>query len=320
MNKFAYIGTWRMSYAGMISAKSKDNGDTLEFIKNAISHIEDFEFFKSVGYGGLPNEDGKLQFDAGFMDGKTKDIGAVMAVSNISNPIQLAIKLSKYKYNRMLAGEGAYKWAIENNFKKKVMETDRCLDAYKRKMQVLSKNNDLSPYDGHDTVCFVGTNKNDQVISATSTSGLFMKKQGRVGDSPLTGAGFYADSNIGGASATGLGEDITRGVLSVRVVDAMKYGLSPHDAANKVLFEFSEDMLKRNEKIGPISIISMDNKGNWGVATNCLFQFSIYNDEMKEPKLFISNLNPAKNGTVYEEVKKGYWEEYLKSLENPISI
>ena len=320
MNKFAYIGTWRMAYSGMISAKDKKTEGILEFIENAITHIEDYEFFKSVGYGALPNEDGKLQFDAGFMDGKTKDIGAIMAVSNIANPIKLAIKLSKYKYNRMLAGEGAYKWAMENNFQSKIMETDRCLDAYNRKRRILNINNDLSAYDGHDTVCFIGTNKDDQLITATSTSGLFMKKAGRVGDSPLTGAGFYADSKIGGASATGVGEDITRGVLSVRVVDAIALGLTPHEAANKILFEFSKDMEERNQKIGAISIIAMNNSGDWGVATNCLFQFSVYTDNMKEPKLFISNINDENNGTIFHEAKDGYWEEYIQSIKKPISV
>lgn len=103
-----------------------------------------------------------------------------------------------------------------------------------------------------------------KLVTATSTSGLFMKRPGRVGDSPLCGCGFYADSNIGGATATGLGEDIMKGVLSYEVVRKIGEGKSPQEACDNSLYEFARSLKKRGnikEDI-QISLIAMDAKGN----------------------------------------------------------
>ena len=316
MKKFTYVGTWRMSYAGMQEATKNESLNVTEFITKAISHIEDFPLFKSVGRGGLPNWDGYVETDAGYMNGKTMEIGALMGVREIANPFQAAVMLAKNKYNRMLSGNGALKWALANHLKTHKLETDRAIRKWKDKHKKLRENLNLKPYDGHDTVCFVGTDCKQDVIAGTSTSGLFMKKPGRVGDSPLAGSGFYADNEYGAAAATGLGEDISRGILSFRVIENIKNGLDPKAAAQKALYDFAKKMKSRKQTIGQISIIAINTKGEWGVATNCLFQFSIFTHKMKAPALYISQPNDQGDQVNIVRASASYWKEYIQNLKS----
>lgn len=122
----------------------------------------------------------------------------------------------------------------------------------------------LKAYDGHDTVGAIALDNKGKVVVGTSTSGLFMKEPGRVGDSPMCGCGFYADSNIGAATATGLGEDIIKGVLSYEVVRKISEGLLPQEACDKTIYEFAEQIKNRNKNIEDlqISLIAMDKYAN----------------------------------------------------------
>lgn len=315
MNKFTYVGTWRMSYAGMKIASQNPSANVTDFITQAISYIEDFPLFKSVGKGGLPNLEGFVETDAGYMNGATMDIGALMGVQKIAHPFKSAVILSQNKYNRMLSGDGALQWAKKNKIKVQKMETKRALKMWKAKLKKLHDNPHLKPYDGHDTVCFVGTDCKLDVAVGTSTSGLFMKKPGRVGDSPLAGSGFYADNKYGAAAATGLGEDIARGILSFRVVDNIKNGMSPSEATRKTLDDFTNDLKQRNQKVGSISLIAVNKSGDWGIATNCLFQFSIFTHKMKEPQLYISKPNLQKNEVEISKTTQSYWDAYMEKLQ-----
>ena len=105
------------------------------------------------------------------------------------------------------------------------------------------------------------------MIAGTSTSGLFMKEPGRVGDSPIIGSGFYADARFGAAAATGLGEDIMRGCLSYEIVSLMKRGLSPREACEEALRGLVERKLALGEDEGSISLIAMNPRGEYGAAT-----------------------------------------------------
>src|SRR5690606_10503834 len=122
----------------------------------------------------------------------------------------------------------------------------------------------LSPYDGHDTVGMVALDSRNSMAAGTSTSGLFMKKRGRVGDSPLSGSGFYVDSEIGGATATGLGEDIMKGCVSYEIVRLMKEGYTPQGAADKAVAELNDLLIKKRKKAGDISVVCINNKGEFG--------------------------------------------------------
>ena len=143
-----------------------------------------------------------------------------------------------------------------------------------------------------------------KMTSATSTSGLFMKKKGRVGDSPIAGSGFYVDSSVGGASATGLGEDL------------MKGGMHPQAACEKAVNQLDHRLKERRGHAGDLSLIAMNNKGEWGVATNIEgFSFAVAT-ENQEPIVYLTK---NKDGKCIHEVASQEWlDHYMKTRMAPL--
>lgn len=311
--KWGMIATWRMASEGVTlgSEMLKNGGKCQDALEEAVKFVEDYPFYKSVGYGGLPNEECEVELDAAFMDGKTLSIGAVASIKDFKNPISIARKLSADRYNIFLVGAGAESYAHKNGFVRQNMLTERAKKTWELRVKEIQEKN-LSPYDGHDTVCMIALDKDEDMAVATSTSGLFMKKKGRVGDSPVSGSGFYVDNEIGGAAATGLGEDIMKGCLSYEVVQRMKKGEHPMEAAQKAVDEFSETLRKRRGKAGEISIVAMNNKGEWGIGTNVEFTFCV-GTETEKPQVYIST--PQENGEVKIEVAS---EEYMRAYKERI--
>lgn len=310
--KYGIIGTWRMSYEGISQEFDKlANGQTsAQTLINAICEVENNQYYKSVGYGGLPNENGIPEFDAAFMDGSTMQIGAIAGVKDLKNPVKLAYELSKDRFNIFLVGVGAQNDATKRGFEKVNMLTERAIKHYQNKLQLLRDNPTLTPYDGHDTVGMVCLDTSCNVSVATSTSGLFMKKEGRVGDSCLSGSGFYSNSEIGGASATGLGEDIMKGCLSYETVSNMKT-MTPMAAAKKALKDFEDLMHKKNQIVGAISIVAMSKDGEWGIASNVEFTFVVCNQDIA-PTIMICNIVEGKQEIT--EVTKDWLEAYQKRI------
>lgn len=303
------IATWRMAYESFGEIQNKlltDDANSLTV--EAISFIEDCKVYKSVGYGGLPNEDCIVEQDSAFMSGKNLSIGAVMGVKNIKNPIRVAEKLSSEKYNNFLVGPGAEKYATINGFEFKNMLTKKSKDAYLDKKEKIDKNH-ITPYDGHDTVGVITLDSKGNMAVGTSTSGLFFKKEGRVGDSALCGSGFYCDDDFGACSATGLGEDITKGVLSYEVVRKLSQNIPVQEACDKTLWDFDSKLKKKYNRNGAMSIISMDKNGNFGVSTNVEFTFVV----MDEKEIFAYIVKPdiKTKKTVYEKLSKKDLEKYI---------
>ena len=189
------IATWRMANEGVEKASTilEENGNAGDAVEKLINTVEAYPYYKSVGYGGLPNEEGIVQMDAAFMNGDTLAQGAVGAIENVMHAVSVARALSHEHCNSFRVGKGA------------TMLTKRAKKRWQKRCKEIEQQN-LNPYDGHDTVGAITLDKNNSMAAATSTSGLFMKKDGRVGDSPLSGSGFYVDSKVGGDAATGLGE------------------------------------------------------------------------------------------------------------------
>ncbi|MBS6953470.1 MAG: N(4)-(beta-N-acetylglucosaminyl)-L-asparaginase [Enterocloster asparagiformis] len=263
------IATWRMAAEGIaagaeILATGGNSGDAIE---TAVRAVEDFPYYKSVGYGGLPNEEMEVELDAAYMDGNTLSIGAVAAIRDFANPISIARRLSAEKVNNLLVAEGAEKFAHREGFERKNMLTDRARAHYRKRLREISAQ-DLKPYSGHDTVGMACLDQGGGMTAATSTSGLFMKKKGRVGDSPIAGSGFYADSKRGAASATGLGEDLMKGCISYEIVRLMGEGMSPQEACETAVNQLEAELKERRGEAGDLSVIAMNNRGQWGAATN----------------------------------------------------
>lgn len=261
------IATWRMAKDGVEIASEllKNSEKATSAIIKAINDVENNRDYFSVGDGGLPNEKMEVELDAGFMNGDNLSVGAVGALCGYPNPINIAYDLSLNDTNCFLVGQGAEEYAESKGYKKKDLLSEKSKAKYR---EALNNRGDLTAYRGHDTVGMVCLDNSGSMVSACSTSGLFMKKKGRVGDSPVVGSGYYADSDVGGASATGVGEEIMKGVLSYEVVLLMKAGNTPQEACDIALNSLDEKLKKKRGKALDMSVIAMDKKGNFGAATN----------------------------------------------------
>ena len=311
------IATWRKAVEGITKASEmlKEGANAGDAIETAIREVEDFPYYKSVGYGGLPNEEMVVELDAAYMDGDTLDIGAIAAIKDFANPVSIAKRLSKEKVNNLLVGEGAEKFAHKEGFERKTMLTDRAKIHYKNRLKEI-KDLEIKPYSGHDTVGMVCLDANGKMTSATSTSGLFMKKSGRVGDSPISGSGFYVDSKVGGASATGLGEDLMKGCVSYEIVRLMKEGMHPQDACEKAVNMFDLELKERRGKAGDMSLVAMNNKGEWGVATNIEgFSFAVAT-ENEEPTVYLTKNVDGK--CIHEVASQEWLDNYMQTRMAPL--
>lgn len=278
------IATWKMAYEGtLLARKALLEGKTLEeALITLIKDVELNENFHSVGYSGLPNEDGIVECDAAMMNGDNLHFGAVAGLRNIRSAVSVAHTLMDRSYNNFLVGEGALKHAIAMGFKEKEMLTE---EAKRRWTEERAK--DPKVYKGHDTVCGLIAEEG-RVIAGTSTSGLFMKKVGRVGDSPLVGPGLYADSDIGAAAATGVGEDIIKGTLSYAIVSLISEGLSAQDAATKAVMDLDAKLRAKGEEPRDFSVIAVEKSGAWGAASNIAEFPFIVSEESGETSMYVA--------------------------------
>lgn len=288
---YNFIATWKMAFEGVKIGEEilKKGGSIEEALENAICNVENNPNFRSVGFGGLPNINGDVELDAAYMDGKTMGFGGIMAAKNIKNPIKVAISLSKKKRNIILASKGAEHYAESNGFEFQNMLTTETKIKWLEKITLGFEKEKIEAYGGHDTVCMIGTDCHKNIAVGVSTSGLFMKHPGRVGDSPIIGSGFYCSSKIGGAAATGVGEDIMKGCLSYEIVRKMSEGLSPQESCEKALKEHLENFKSANHDSGSMSVIAINKNGDYGAATTKKeFPFVIAN-EKNETKILVAH-------------------------------
>lgn len=319
MNETAWgvIATWRMAHDGVKKASQllQANGTAGDAVEALIKTVEAYPYYKSVGYGGLPNENGEVEMDAAFMDGDTLAQGAVAGIHEVLHAVSVARALSHDHYNSFLVGQGATQYAQLNGFEMRNMLTDRAKKRWEKRRAELADAK-IKPYDGHDTVGAITLAPTGSMAAATSTSGLFMKRPGRVGDSPLSGSGFYVDSDIGGAAATGLGEDIMKGCLSYEIVRRMGEGRTPQEACDEAVYPFIEKLKRRYGKAGEFSLIALDRAGKWGVATNVEFTFSVATASQK-PVILMANPGPNQTTTI-TPVTQAWLDAYEKRIKAPI--
>jgi N4-(beta-N-acetylglucosaminyl)-L-asparaginase len=303
--------TWRMALEGVQEASKilAEQGDACDAVETAGKMVEDNQWYKSVGFGGLPNEEMDVELDAGFMDGSTMGVGAVAGIHDFANPISIARRLSSEETNCMLAGLGAERFASHEGFERKNMLTDRAKRLYREKIQETKQTQ--NPYKGHDTVGIAAVDQNGKIAAGTSTSGLFLKKPGRIGDSPVVGSGFYADSEIGAACATGLGEDLMKGCISYEIVRRMKDGESVQDACDHAVSALEQKLIRSRGKAGDLSVVAIDKNGNYGAATNIDGFSFVVMKENEEPKVFVTK---ADNGhTTYSEASEEWLTKYMST-------
>lgn len=230
-NRPVVISTWKHGLDANTAAwKILDSGGrALDAVEAGVRVSEADPECRSVGYGGLPDRDGHVTLDACIMDEKG-DCGAVAFLQDIKHPISVARKVMENTPHVMLVGQGAFEFAIDQGFKKEDLLTEKSKASWERWK---IKNPQFQPkinVENHDTIGLVAIDKHGDLSGACTTSGLAYKLHGRVGDSPIIGAGLYVDNEIGAASATGMGEAVVRAVGSFLVVELMRQGHAPGEA------------------------------------------------------------------------------------------
>lgn len=233
------------SLAGMeLAVRLVEGGtDTLDAIVEGVKTVELDPNDDSVGYGGLPNEDGVVQLDASCMHGPSKRAGAVAALEGIKTPSEVARLVLKYTDHILLVGEGAKKFALSYGFKDEDLLTQSSREKWLRWRANRGASDDYldvpetePPMARPTGTCNLNiVNRQGDVSSITTTSGLAFKIAGRAGDSPIVGAGQYTDNEIGAAGSTGLGEANIMACGGFLTVEQMRRGKSPTDAALETL-------------------------------------------------------------------------------------
>lgn len=294
----AIIATWPFGLKAVESGWRilREGGSALDAVETAIRVVENDFSNRSVGLGGYPNIAGFVELDAAIMDGSTLRAGSVAAVRNVQNPISLARKVMENTPHVMIAGEGATKLAkIFGLYVDKAdLQPEARMEWEKRLKTALSAHPREGSIDywlkltaeggyNHDTIGCVAIDENRNIVAGCSTSGYAFKLVGRVGDSPIIGAGLYANS-LGGAAATGLGENIMIHNVSRRVVDFMEQGLPADEASEKTIQYIS----KIGIRIEQISFIALDKNGFFGAGTTRdAFEFAFMSEAFSEPSLYM---------------------------------
>ncbi|MEH6763934.1 MAG: N(4)-(beta-N-acetylglucosaminyl)-L-asparaginase [Aequorivita antarctica] len=215
---------------------------------------------QSVGIGGLPDRDGNVTLDACIMN-KDGDYGAVVYLQNIMHPISVARKVMEDTPHVILAGKGAEQFAISKGFK----PVDLLTDASKKAWEEWKKTSQYKPIiniENHDTIGMLAIDKNGDISGGCTTSGLAYKMAGRVGDSPIIGSGLFIDNEIGGATATGLGEEVLKTVGSFLIVELMRQGKTPQQACEEAIGRIIKK--SPNYKDFQVGYIAVNKKGETG--------------------------------------------------------
>ncbi len=272
----------------------KKGADPLDAVIAGVNLIEEDPDDMTVGYGGLPNEDGVVELDASVMHGPTHNSGAVAALRNIKTPSKVAKLVMERCDHALLVGEGALRFAKAHGFKEEDLLTDRAREAWLRWKETLSDRDNWFPpkssrlpeeirsfVESYGTINCLAIDHKGNLSGVTTTSGLAFKIPGRVGDSPIIGAGLYVDNDIGAAGSTGRGEANILNCGSFQVVNFMAQGYSPEEACLKAL-----EKIAQKTKLQPhlldsdglprfnLNFYALNKKGEYGAA--CMWSGAYY--------------------------------------------
>lgn len=257
------LSTWNFGLAANEAAWKilSANGRALDAVEAGARVPEADPKETSVGLGGLPDRDGRVTLDACIMD-EHGGCGSVAFLEHIVHPISVARLVMEKTPHVMLVGEGALQFALANGFKKEKLLTKESEQAWKE----WTKKSEYKPVaniENHDTIGIIALDANGNLSGACTTSGMAYKMHGRVGDSPIIGAGLYVDNEIGAATSTGVGEEVIRIVGCHLVVELMRQGHSPQEACQLAV----ERILKKNPakaKEVQVGFLALNKNGEHG--------------------------------------------------------
>ena len=227
------LSTWNFGLpANEVASKVlSEGGNAMDAAEAGARHAESDEENNSVGYGGLPDENGNVTLDACVMD-SSGNAGSVAFIQNIKHPVSVARKVMEETKHVMLVGEGARQFAVSKGFQEIDLLTEKSEKEWKK---WLKERREMTPHETHDTISVLVQDKKGNLAGACTTSGWAYKMHGRVGDSPIIGAALFVDNEVGCAAATGLGEEVIKSTGSFLVVELMRQGYKPNDACKEAL-------------------------------------------------------------------------------------
>ena len=262
-NKPVIISTWNHGIAANKAAweKLESGGSALDAVEAGVRVTESDASNRSVGLGGLPDRDGNVTLDACIMNHES-ECGSVAYLQNIENPISVARKVMEDTPHVMMVGNGAFEFAIEKGFEKKDLLTPEAKETWLKWKESEDLKKPEINSENHDTIGQLAMDKDGNLSGACTTSGWAYKLPGRVGDSPIIGAGLFVDNEIGAACATGMGEAVIRIAGSHTVVELMRYGHSPDEACKLAV----ERIQKKHKDITGLQVgfIAMNKNGEVG--------------------------------------------------------
>jgi N4-(beta-N-acetylglucosaminyl)-L-asparaginase len=275
------ISTWDFGQkANEIAWKYlSEGGRSLDAVEQGIRLIEADQDNLSVGIGGLPDRDGIVTLDACIMD-ELGRAGSVTFLQEILHPISVARMVMEKTPHVMLSGDGALQFALTNGFEPQNLLTEKSKKAWEEWL-VKSQYKPVINIENHDTVGLLALDLQGNLSGGCSTSGLAFKMHGRVGDSPIIGAGLYVDNEVGASVATGLGELVMRSLSSFLVVELMRNGATPQEACEEAILRISKK--NPNFKDYQVGIIALNKAGDYGAfGFQPGFTFAIHDEYLNK--------------------------------------
>jgi len=285
-----FISTWNHGLpANEIAVKTLESGEGIvDAVQKGVMKIESDPKNTSVGIGGYPDRDGFVTLDASIM-GPNGQAGSVCFLQHIENPIAVARLVMEKTPHVMLAGEGALQFALESGFEKKNLLTKESEEAWKKWLKesnydpVVNWENEPNKF--HDTIGLIGIDRNSDLAGACTTSGLAFKMHGRVGDSPIIGAGLFVDNEVGAATVTGMGELVMKTLGTFLVVELMRNGRTPQQACEEAVMRIvKKDPENVKRQVGFIALNKNGETGAYSLQPG--FNYALSQDN--ENKMFDS--------------------------------
>lgn len=281
-NRPIVLSTWKFGIQANEEAWKVLNkgGNALDAVENGVKVVEADPNERSVGYGGRPDRDGHVTLDACIMD-ENANIGSVACLEHIIHPISVARAVMDKTPHVMLVGKGALEFALSQGFKEENLLTPESEKEWKEWLQT-SQYQPKVNIENHDTIGMIALDKAGNLSGACTTSGMAFKMHGRVGDSPIIGAGLFVDNEVGAATATGHGEEVIRVVGTHLVVELMRQGKHPQAACEEAVKRIHQQLIRRkiNPKDKQIGFIALNKQGEYGAY--CLqegFNFAVHDNE-----------------------------------------
>jgi isoaspartyl peptidase/L-asparaginase-like protein (Ntn-hydrolase superfamily) len=282
------VSTWEHGINANAEAwKILDKGGSALDAVEAGVRVTEAEDNLSVGYGGLPDRDGNVTLDACIMD-ENGNCGAVAFLEGIKHPVSVARLVMEKTPHVMMVGEGALQFALDQGFKQENLLTERAEKAWKEWLKE-AEYKPIINVENHDTIGMVALDAQGNLSGACTTSGLAYKMHGRVGDSPIIGAGLFVDNEVGAATATGMGEAVIKVCGAHLIVELMRQGNSPQQACEKAVRRISKQKNAKDIQIGFLAISKKGEVGAYSLQPGFNFaQYAQGTNQMKDVGSFYS--------------------------------